>query len=142
MAEKSVLKFVRLSDNAFIPVHGSEFAAGLDLKSAYDYNVLQRGKILAKTDIQIALPMGCYGRIAPRSGLALQNIHIGAGVIDQDYRGNVCVLMFNFGDNVFSVKKGDKIAQLILEQIFIPELQEVEQLDKTVRGDKGFGSTG
>jgi dUTP pyrophosphatase len=70
--------------------------------SAYDYEVPAQGKVLAKTDIQIAVPNDCYGRVAPRSGLAHKNfIDVGAGVIDRDYRGNVGVILFNFGTEVF-----------------------------------------
>jgi len=70
--------------------------------SAYDYTIPALGKVLAKTDIQIALPDGCYGRVAPRSGLAHKHfIDVGAGVIDQDYRGNVGVILFNFGSEKF-----------------------------------------
>ncbi|GBP15221.1 Deoxyuridine 5'-triphosphate nucleotidohydrolase [Eumeta japonica] len=69
----TVLKFTRLSEHAFPPVKGSEKAAGFDIKSAYDYIVPARGKELVKTDLQIELPSGCYGRVAPRSGLAVKN---------------------------------------------------------------------
>jgi hypothetical protein len=70
--------------------------------SAYDYEIQPSGKVLALTDIQIAVPQGCYGRVAPRSGLAHKNfIDVGAGVIDRDYRGNVGVILFNFGKEVF-----------------------------------------
>ncbi|XP_006817345.1 deoxyuridine 5'-triphosphate nucleotidohydrolase-like [Saccoglossus kowalevskii] len=95
------------------------------------------------TDIQIQLPDGCYGRVAPRSGLAVKHfIDVGAGVIDQDYRGNVGVVMFNFSESEFEVKKGDRIAQLICEKIYMPELEECEKLDDSERGVGGFGSTG
>ncbi len=80
---------------------------------------------------------------APRSGLAWKNfIDTGAGVIDSDYRGNVGVILFNHGGDDFQVKRGDRIAQLILERIFTPDVVEVEDLDATVRGAGGFGSTG
>lgn len=95
------------------------------------------------TDIQIELPSGCYGRVAPRSGLAAKNfIDVGAGVIDEDYRGNVGVILFNHSTVPFEVKKGDRIAQLICEQIFYPSIEEVETLSITERGAGGFGSTG
>ncbi|KAG6461674.1 deoxyuridine 5'-triphosphate nucleotidohydrolase [Manduca sexta] len=144
MSERSsVLKFTRLSVNAFEPVRGSEKAAGLDLKSAYDYVVPARGKEVVKTDLQIELPPGCYGRVAPRSGLAVKNfIDVGAGVIDEDYRGNVGVVLFNHSDSDFTVKKGDRIAQLICEKIDHPVLQEVSNLSATARAEGGFGSTG
>ncbi|XP_014404291.1 PREDICTED: deoxyuridine 5'-triphosphate nucleotidohydrolase, mitochondrial isoform X2 [Myotis brandtii] len=130
---------------------------------AYDYTIPPMEKTLVKTDIQIALPSGCYGRvalrrltlaqevlavrktenIAPRSGLAAKHfIDVGAGVIDEDYRGNLGVVLFNFGKEKFEVKKGDRIAQLICERIFYPEIEEVQALDDTERGSGGFGSTG
>uniref|UniRef100_M3YK69 Deoxyuridine 5'-triphosphate nucleotidohydrolase n=2 Tax=Mustela TaxID=9665 RepID=M3YK69_MUSPF len=137
------LRFVRLSEHATAPTKGSARAAGYDLYSAYDYTLPPMEKALVKTDIQVALPSGCYGRVAPRSGLAAKHfIDVGAGVIDEDYRGNVGVVLFNFGKEKFEVKKGDRIAQLICERIFYPEIEEVQVLDDTERGSGGFGSTG
>jgi len=142
-SSNEVLKFAKLSEHATTPTKGSKLSAGFDLYSAYDYIVEPKGKILAKTDIQISLPDGCYGRVAPRSGLTHKHfIDVGAGVIDQDYRGNVGVILFNFSDEQFSVKKGDRIAQLICERIFLPDLVELSSLDSTERGAGGFGSTG
>ncbi|XP_063268259.1 deoxyuridine 5'-triphosphate nucleotidohydrolase, mitochondrial isoform X2 [Prinia subflava] len=137
------LRFTKLSENAFAPSRGSARSAGYDLYSAYDCVIPPMEKAVVKTDIQIALPPGCYGRVAPRSGLAAKHfIDVGAGVIDEDYRGNVGVVLFNFGKETFEVKKGDRIAQLICERIYYPELEEVEALDDTERGEGGFGSTG
>merc|ERR1712168_685724 len=140
----SVLKFHKLSENAMTPIRGTEYAAGLDLSAAEAKIIPSKGRALVKTDLQVALPEGCYGRIAPRSGLAYKKgIDVGAGVIDQDYRGNVGIILFNFGDEDFKVEKGDRIAQFILEKIFIPTLVESsEKLEETVRGEGGFGSTG
>ncbi|EGC31894.1 hypothetical protein DICPUDRAFT_39209, partial [Dictyostelium purpureum] len=133
----------KLSDKATIPQRGTKFAAGYDLSSAQDLVVPARGKALAMTDLQIAIPEGTYARIAPRSGLAWKNsIDTGAGVIDYDYRGNVGVILFNHSDNDFKVNVGDRIAQLILERIETPEVEEVDSLDVTERGAGGFGSTG
>ena len=88
--QSDVLQVAKLSDNATIPSRGSATAAGYDLYSAEDCVIPARGKGLVKTDIQIKVPHGTYGRIAPRSGLAWKNhIDIGAGVVDEDYRGNV-----------------------------------------------------
>ncbi|XP_054244068.1 deoxyuridine 5'-triphosphate nucleotidohydrolase, mitochondrial [Indicator indicator] len=137
------LRFAKLSENACTPSRGSARAAGYDLFSAYDCVIPPMEKAVVKTDIQIALPSGCYGRVAPRSGLAAKHfIDVGAGVIDEDYRGNVGVVLFNFGKEAFEVKKGDRIAQLICERICYPELEEVQALDDTERGEGGFGSTG
>ena len=141
--QKPVLKFAKLSENAFTPIRGSKLAAGYDLCSAYDYTVTSKGKQLCKTDIQIACPDGCYARVAPRSGLTHKHfIDVGAGVIDQDYRGNVGVILFNFSNSDFEVKRGDRIAQLILERIYLPDLEELSSLTETDRGTGGFGSTG
>nr|XP_033775424.1 deoxyuridine 5'-triphosphate nucleotidohydrolase, mitochondrial isoform X3 [Geotrypetes seraphini] len=138
-----MLRFVKLSENACAPTRGSAKAAGYDLYSAYDYMIPAMDKAVVKTDIQIALPSGCYGRVAPRSGLAAKHfIDVGAGVIDEDYRGNVAVVLFNFGKESFKVKRGDRVAQLICERICYPELEELEGLDETDRGAGGFGSTG
>ncbi|XP_059145974.1 deoxyuridine 5'-triphosphate nucleotidohydrolase-like [Physella acuta] len=143
MPSEITLDFAKLTSNATTPTKGSSLAAGYDLYSAYDYTVPARGKEIVKTDIQIALPEGCYGRVAPRSGLAAKNfIDVGAGVIDQDYRGNVGVVLFNFSDTDFIVKKGDRVAQLICEKIYMPVLRELPTLDNTDRGSGGFGSTG
>ena len=82
----------------------------------------------------MALPPGCYGRIAPRPGLALQKIiDVGAGVIDADYRGELGVILFNFGSEDCAVNMGDKIAQLIFEKMKTPEIKEVNGLEETGR---------
>ncbi|XP_012670262.2 deoxyuridine 5'-triphosphate nucleotidohydrolase, mitochondrial isoform X2 [Clupea harengus] len=140
---KPVLRFAKLTKNATVPTRGSSKAAGYDLYSAYDYTIGPMDKAIVKTDIQIAVPSGCYGRVAPRSGLAVKYfIDVGAGVVDEDYRGNVGVVLFNFNKETFEVKKGDRIAQLICEMICYPDLLELETLDETERGEGGFGSTG
>ena len=133
----------KLSPSATIPQRGSALAAGYDLASAHDCVVPARGKALVKTDLAIALPALCYGRIAPRSGLAWKKfIDVGAGVIDADYRGNVGVVLFNHGKEDLVVQRGDRVAQLVLERISMMPCQEVEDLDATERGAGGFGSTG
>ena len=112
-------------------------------RSAYAGVVPARGKALLKTDLSIAVPAGTYGRVAPRSGLALKHgIDTGAGVIDEDYRGNVGVILFNHSDADFAVAAGDRIAQLVLEAIVTPPVAVVAELDETARGAGGFGSTG
>ncbi|XP_064103050.1 deoxyuridine 5'-triphosphate nucleotidohydrolase-like [Macrobrachium nipponense] len=140
---KLVLRFKKLTEHAFAPSKGSNWAAGYDLCSAYDETIPAQGKALIKTDLQIELPEGCYGRVAPRSGLSWKNhIDVGAGVIDRDYRGNVGVVLFNHAKTEYEVKKGDRVAQLICEKIFYPDIEEVQELSDTDRGEGGFGSTG
>ena len=133
----------RLSEFATIPVRGSALAAGYDLAAADDCVVPARGRALVSTGLSMACPEGTYGRIAPRSGLAWKNmIDTGAGVIDADYRGEVKVLLFNHEQNDFVVKRGDRVAQFILEKICTPEVVVCDDLDASVRGAGGFGSTG
>ncbi len=132
-----------LSETAKAPTRGSEAAAGLDLYASEDNVVPPRGKALVKTGLQMRIPMGCYGRVAPRSGLALKKfIDVGAGVIDADYNGEVGVVLFNFSADEFVVKTGDRIAQLILERICMAPVVVVDAIDDTQRGAGGFGSTG
>ncbi|EAU84606.1 dUTP pyrophosphatase [Coprinopsis cinerea okayama7 len=133
----------RLSDKARLPTRGSALSAGYDLYSAEQKIIPAHGKALVDTQLSIAVPPGTYGRVAPRSGLASKfMIDTGAGVIDADYRGTVFVLLFNLSDKDFEVNEGDRIAQLIIERIYTPEVQEVDDLEETVRGAGGFGSTG
>ena len=143
MSQEIILKFKKLNGMAFTAIRATPESAGLDLFSPKDYVVPRKGKIIVETDIGIELPYGCYGRIAPRSGLAVNHyIDVGAGVIDQDYRGNLGVVLFNFSDVDFHVKRGDRVAQLILERIFIPILEECHELNSAGRGNYGYGSTG
>lgn len=141
--EEEVLRVKRLSEFATMPVRGSPLSAGYDLAAAYDIVVPARGKAIAKTDLAMAIPISCYGRIAPRSGMSWKkHTDIGAGVIDADYRGNVGVVIFNHGSEDLVIKRGDRVAQLVLERVCLAPVQEVEDLDATVRGEGGFGSTG
>uniref|UniRef100_A0A7N0V5Z2 Deoxyuridine 5'-triphosphate nucleotidohydrolase n=1 Tax=Kalanchoe fedtschenkoi TaxID=63787 RepID=A0A7N0V5Z2_KALFE len=142
-ATAGAFKVKKLSEKAVLPSRASPLSAGYDLSSAVETKIPARGKALVPTDLSITIPEGTYARIAPRSGLAWKHgIDVGAGVIDADYRGPVGVILFNHSEVEFEVKEGDRIAQLILEQIVTPEVLEVENLDETVRGAGGFGSTG
>uniref|UniRef100_A0A6S8H8H7 Deoxyuridine 5'-triphosphate nucleotidohydrolase n=1 Tax=Dunaliella tertiolecta TaxID=3047 RepID=A0A6S8H8H7_DUNTE len=133
----------KLSEFAVLPKRGSAGAAGYDLASAHECVVPARGRLVVPTDLSIKLPSGTYGRVAPRSGLAVKHfIDTGAGVVDEDYRGPLGVVLFNHSDADFKVNRGDRVAQLIIEKIATPEVQEVENLDDTARGSGGYGSTG
>ncbi|WWD22902.1 hypothetical protein CI109_107397 [Kwoniella shandongensis] len=142
-APSNTLLVKKLSSDATTPTRGSALSAGYDLYSAEQAVVPARGKALIDLQLSIAVPEGTYGRVAPRSGLASKHsIDTGAGVIDADYRGPVKVLLFNYSDVDFSVQKGDRIAQLILEKVILAPIEVVEDLDATDRGSGGFGSTG
>ncbi|KAF8543454.1 dUTP pyrophosphatase [Trichophaea hybrida] len=137
------LQIKLLSPTARAPTRGSEFAAGYDMYASKATTIPARGKALVDTDVSMAVPVGTYGRIAPRSGLASKNfIDVGAGVIDADYRGQVKILLFNHAETEFVVAEGDRVAQLILERIYTPDVVVVEELEESVRGTGGFGSTG
>ena len=139
----SVLKVQKLSNNAALPKRSTDGAAGYNLCASQDCTIPAGGKGLVKTGLSISFPIGLYARIAPRSGLALKKfIDVGAGVVDNDYCGEVGVILFNHGDQNFEVKMGDRIAQLILEKIDTPPVEEVQGLGDTLRGSGGFGSTG
>ncbi|KAK9811022.1 hypothetical protein WJX73_007096 [Symbiochloris irregularis] len=141
--EITELRVKKLSEFATLPKRGSARAAGYDLASAEDCVIPARGKGVVKTDLAVHAPPGTYARVAPRSGLAVKHfIDTGAGVVDEDYRGNVGVVLFNHGPDDFAVKRGDRVAQLILEKIVTPDVVEVDNLDDTVRGAGGYGSTG
>lgn len=113
------------------------------MSAAASVTVPSRGRVLVPTDLSLCVPSGTYGRIAPRSGLALKcGIDVGAGVLDSDYRGPLGVLLFNHSDSDFSIAAGDRIAQLILEKIAVADVEEADELTNTERGLGGFGSTG
>ena len=128
-----------------LPKYETLLSAGMDLYANINEEILLKPmqRALIKTGLFIALPDNYEAQIRPRSGLAYKKfIDVLAGVVDYDYRGNVGVILANFGDEDFEVKKGDRIAQMILERITTPECVEVEDLEATERGAGGFGSTG
>jgi dUTP pyrophosphatase len=128
---------------AQLPKRGTEFAAGYDLFSVAEVDIGPNESECINTGISIALPPGTYGRIAPRSGLAVRNwINVHGGVIDEDYRGILQVLLFNHGQKKYHVSIGDRIAQLIVTPVLYPKVLEQGDLEKTSRGSSGFGSTG
>ena len=138
-----VLKVQKLSNNAALPKRSTNGAAGYDLYASQDCTIPAGGKGLVQTRLAILFLAGLYARIAPRSRLALKRfVDVGARVVDGDYRGEVGVVLFNHGDQDFEVKMGDRIAQLILEKIDTPPVEEVQGLKDAVRGIGGFGSTG
>lgn len=138
------IQIKKLSDQAKIPTQGSKYAAGYDLYAAEEVLVNTMGRKLVKTNISISIPEGYYGRIAPRSGLAYKNgIDVLAGVIDSDYRGDIGVILFNSDHNLdFQVNVGDRIAQIIIEKCHSVNWETVENLETSVRSEKGFGSSG
>ena len=137
------LRIKVLVPGAKLPTRGSLGAVGYDLYSTDEVEIQPGKRLLVGTGISIHTPWGVYGRVAPRSGLAVKHgIQVGAGVIDPDYTGEVKVLLFNHGEDVFNISKGDRIAQLVLERCETPGVLQVDIIGETDRGDSGFGSTG
>ena len=136
----------KLVPHATLPARATSGAVGYDLFSTDNYVVLPGRRVVVSTGISVTLPPGCYGRIAPRSGLAVKHgLDTLAGVIDPDYTGEVKVVLQNLDPiQPFVIRPGYRIAQLILEQCVTPEVCEVpsECTALTGRGDAGFGSTG
>jgi dUTP pyrophosphatase len=138
---------VRGCEDLPLPVSASEFSSGVDLLSAEAADtVLKKGKIkLISTGIKIIIPEGYEGQIRPRSGLALKHgitVLNTPGTIDSDYRGIVKVVLINLGEEDFNIRRGDRIAQLVIQKIFFPNLKLVDTLDETKRGEGGFGHSG
>jgi len=144
-----VLNVKRVHADAKIPSSAEEQSIGLDLSSVDNVIIKPGERTLIDTGIQVELTptnlngLFYYLRVAPRSGLAVKNgIDVGAGVVDASYRGNIKVVLFNFGSESFVVKTGDRIVQLIIEMAVIPTVNEVKELGISLRGSNGFGSSG
>ena len=136
------LKVKRIHPEAKLPVYGHPGDAGLDLFSVVDRE-LRPGEVFAvPTGVQVAIPAGHVGLVWDKSGVSLQGVHRLAGVVDSGYRGEVQVVMINLGAAPFAVKKGMKIAQMLVQPVAAVSVVEAESLDDTSRGQRGFGSTG
>ena len=137
------LPYVKLLPTACAPTCAMPKWIGLDLYSPTSVLVPAHDKLLINMGIAFQIPMGYYGWMVPRSGLALHHhIHVGAGVVDPNYTGPVQVLLLNFSHQNHAIEVNNHIAQLILERIAYPILCEVWQIPPTEHGTQGFGSTG
>lgn len=136
---------VEVLDPKLVPVYANIGDAGADLVSNEGAIVPARGRILVKTGLKLALPIGYVGLVHPRSGLALKHgitVLNTPGTIDSGYRGEVGVVLYNSTDADFEVKAGDRIAQLVIQKYETGAFNIVDSLDETSRGEGGFGSTG
>ena len=134
---------IMLEPTAFMPVRAHETDAGLDLRSRWYTLIPAHGSAEFDTGVHIELPHGWYGKIESKSGLNVKyDVVSCGGVIDEPYRGSIVVKLYNFGDEDYVVNAGDKIAQLVLMQYLAPELEVVDELSETDRGNNGFGSSG
>ena len=147
--ERVSIKVRRLEKGKEIPLPGyeSEGSSGMDIRACVEKSVsLKPGEIrLIPTGLAVSIPSGYDGQIRPRSGLALQH-GIGMvnspGTIDSDYRGEIGIIMINWGQKPITIHRGDRIAQMIISKVYQADIQEVVDLDSTRRGEGGFGHSG
>ena len=149
MSNKLTVHITQLKNSAGLPIphYQTEHSAGVDLYAAVesDTAISAGAWRLIPTGIAVAIPEGYEGQVRPRSGLALKHgigMLNGPGTIDADYRGEIGVILFNFSDQPFAIRRGDRIAQLIFVKIEKARFVEVEALSETARGAGGFGHTG
>ena len=134
-----------VAEEEFLPSYANPGDAGADLKSTEDITIPARGRALVHTGVKIALPDGFVALVHPRSGLAAKNgitVLNTPGTVDAGYRGEIMVTLFNSSDADFQVKRGDRIAQLVIQQVEKAKFVSVSELPESERGARGFGSTG
>ena len=146
-AERIEVKITKADPGIPLPQYESEGAAGLDLRAFLtgDLPVPPMGRVKVPTGLRIEIPEGFEGQVRPRSGLAARfgvTVLNSPGTIDSDYRGDLEIILANFGTETFTVKNGDRIAQLVIAPVFRVKVAEAGELTGTTRGCGGFGSTG
>ena len=133
---------IMLDEGAIMPTRAHTYDAGLDLYAREDAYIRANNSFLFDTGVHVKIPQGCVGFIKSKSGLMVNHGILTDGTIDCGYTGPIKVKLFNHGGSKYEVKAGDKIAQLVIVPCVLLPLEEVDSLEKTARGDKGFGSTG
>ena len=141
-----IVKIINNSKNE-LPKYETLFSAGMDLRANLEESIVLKPfqRLVVKTGLFISLQQGYEAQIRPRSGLALKKgitVLNSPGTIDADYRGEIGVILINLSDSDFEINTGDRIAQMIIAKHETIEWEAVDKLDDSVRGDKGFGSTG
>lgn len=144
--DKLIVKFKKLHADAKLPTYATTGSAGMDLYACNDEPIVLwpgADAVLIPTGLAMELPSGYEAQIRPRSGLSLKGIAVAnsPGTVDEDYRGEVKVIMRNHG-HTFHIHKGDKIAQMVVSPVVQADVEEVTELTDTLRGSGGFGSTG
>jgi dUTP pyrophosphatase len=140
-----ILRFKRVHPDAVLPAYAHASDAGMDVRSVEDVVVPAKGRALVHTGLVMLLPPGYEAQVRPRSGLALKHgmtVLNTPGTIDSGYRGEVGVILANLGDEDFTVRKGDKVAQIVVAPVTQAVIEEADEIDETDRGAGGFGSTG
>ncbi len=148
--ESIEIKIQRVTDtynDILLPEYATEGSSGLDLRAAVETElVIPAGKVmLISTNLKVEIPYGYELQVRPRSGLAAKNgigVLNSPGTIDSDYRGEIKVILFNFGNEDFIIKRGDRIAQMVLSKVYKAKLNHTKDLNDSQRGEGGFGHTG
>jgi dUTP pyrophosphatase len=148
--EQIQLKIQRVTDlfnDIPLPEYATEGSSGLDLRAAVEKDfVIEKGKFaLVPTNLRVEIPLGYEIQVRPRSGLAAKfgiGVLNSPGTIDSDYRGEIKIILFNFSEENFVIKRSDRIAQMVLSKVYRADLIESNDLNGSTRGEGGFGHTG
>ena len=133
---------VMLDEGAYMPTRAHSMDAGLDLDSPFDVRIMPRANAVIDTGVHVELPPGSVGFLKSKSGLNVKHGILGEGVIDAGYTGSIRVKLYNHGSDPYCIQCGDKITQLVILPVLLPDLEQVDRLEDTERGVGGFGSTG
>ncbi len=144
MKRYPIIRYQLLSKDAYPPTRGTSGSSGLDVYTPKDISINPREDILIPLDIRFEIPFGWDCVVHNKSGVSTKKkLIVGAHLIDSDYRGNCHAHLFNISNGMVFFKRGDKIAQLVIREVWMGELEEVKEIIiDTIRGDGGFGSTG
>ena len=138
----NTIQILRVNPKAVLPTRTHVDDAGLDLYNLEDFRLEPGEGRAIKTGIALAIPKGYVGLVADRSSLGKRGLKTAGGVIDAGYRGEIHIVLWNISQEIFELKHGERLAQLLLIPISTPAVQEVTSLEETARGAKGFGSSG
>lgn len=134
---------IMLDDGAYLPTRAHPTDAGLDLRAKERVKIWPGMSATIDTGVHVELPTGCYGKIESKSGLNVKHSIVSCGgTIDEPYRGSIVVKLYNLGDKAYVFEAGDKVAQLVIQPYVAPEIEIVDKLSETDRGNNGFGSSG
>lgn len=133
---------VMLDEGAYMPTRAYSTDAGLDLYSPVDVMIMPQASAVIDTGVHVELPPGSVGFLKSKSGLNIKHGILGEGVIDAGYTGSIRVKLYNHSGEKYYIQRGDKITQLVILPVILPDLEQVDRLDDTERGCGGFGSTG
>ena len=133
---------IMIDDGAYMPTRAHSMDAGLDLCSPVDVLLMPQASAVIDTGVHVELPPGSVGFLKSKSGLNVKHGILGEGVIDAGYTGSIRVKLYNHGGDTYKIRRGDKITQLVILPVILPDLEKVDSLEDTERGCGGFGSTG